>query len=151
MAELFLVKCLKASAELETFNEFRVASFDKNSQKFDFEKTACSHLMQESIFEEAITKFNYGFKASHRDASQFLNAELYSWETVDGILVPEVISAKPDSLPDPCKCGKCARKNVCPCRISEIKCCVGTVNAKLVMIARTLLNTKFHAMVILLC
>ena len=62
MAELFLVKCLKASVELETLNEFRVASFDKNSQKFDFEKTACSHLMQESIFEKAIIKFNYGFK-----------------------------------------------------------------------------------------
>ena len=123
MAELFLVKCLKSSADLETFNALRVGSFDKNSLKFDSEKTACTSSNARKHIRRSYYQVQLWIQAPHRDASQFLNAELYGWETVDGILVPEVISAKPHGLPDPCKCGKCARKNVCPCRIAEVKCC----------------------------
>lgn len=123
MAELFLVKCLKSSTELETFNELRVASFDTNSLKFDYEKTACTSSNARMHIRRSYYQVQLWIQAPYRDASQYLNAELYGWERVDGNLVPEIICSKPDGLPDPCKCGKCARKNVCPCRISGIKCC----------------------------
>ena len=61
MAELFLVKCLKSSTQLETFNELRLAAFDTNSLKFDYEKTACTSSNAKSIFKQVITKFSYGF------------------------------------------------------------------------------------------
>ena len=29
----------------------------------------------------------------------------------------------PHDLPQPCKCVKCAKSNVCICRMNEINCC----------------------------
>ena len=52
-----------------------------------------------------------------------MNAESYGYVRRDSSLVPEFVISKPDNLPDPCTCGKCAHKNGCRCRIAGIKCC----------------------------
>ena len=43
----------------------------------------------------------------------------------DEYLVPEISNKSkiPELFPQPCKCQKCARKNVCGCRIKSIVCC----------------------------
>ena len=54
-------------------------------------------------------------QAPFRGASLHMNAESYGFERIDGVLVPEIVISKLDSLPGLCKCGKCAQKNVsCP-------------------------------------
>ena len=42
MAEMFLVKCLKPSMDLETFDDLHLAAFNSNALKMDFEKTTCT-------------------------------------------------------------------------------------------------------------
>ena len=62
-------------------------------------------------------------QAPFRDATKTMNAESYGYVRRDSSLVPEFVISKPDNLPDPCTCGKCARENGCRCRIAGIKCC----------------------------
>ena len=42
-------------------------------------------------------------------------------------LIPTIIADDqellPNDFPKPCSCLKCARKNVCPCRVCETLCC----------------------------
>ena len=123
MAELFLVKCLKPSTDLETFDQLRLAAFDSNALKLDFEKTACTSANARKHIQRSYYQMQLWIQAPFRDASMHMNAESYGFERIDGELVPEIVISKPDSLPDPCKCAKCARKNVCPCRVAGIKCC----------------------------
>ena len=42
MAETFLVKCLRPSTDMETFDDLRLAAFNNNALKMDFEKTPCT-------------------------------------------------------------------------------------------------------------
>ena len=123
LAELFLVKCLKLSTDFETFDELRLAGFDSNALKLDFEKTACTSANARKHIQRSYYQMQLWIQAPFRDASLLLNAESYGFERINGDLVPEIVISKPDSLPDPCKCGKCARQNVCPCRVAGIKCC----------------------------
>ena len=52
-----------------------------------------------------------------------MNPESYGFERRGTLLIPEIVITKPEGLPDPCTCGKCARKNGCRCRVAGIKCC----------------------------
>ena len=40
-AENYLVRCLKPTKDLETFDDLRLAAFNSNSLKMDFEKIPC--------------------------------------------------------------------------------------------------------------
>ena len=42
MAETFLVKCIQPSTDLATFDDLRLAAFNSNALKMDFEKTTCT-------------------------------------------------------------------------------------------------------------
>ena len=44
-------------------------------------------------------------------------------DDVDEIVPTIVDHVLPEDFPMPCKCGKCARENICSCRIIELKCC----------------------------
>ena len=47
------------------------------------------------------------------------------YENNDENIVPEIIQGEtiPRDFPIPCNCIKCAKSNVCPCRVREIHCC----------------------------
>ena len=62
LAELFLVKCLKLSTDFETFDELRLAAFDSNALKLDFEKTACTSANARKHIQRVTTKCSCGFK-----------------------------------------------------------------------------------------
>ncbi len=47
----------------------------------------------------------------------------FGFERKDNLIVSEIVITKPEGLLDPCKCGKCACKNVCPCKMARVSCC----------------------------
>ena len=51
LAETFFVKCLKPSIQFETFDELRIDTFDNNTLKIDFEKTACTIHIRRSYYQ----------------------------------------------------------------------------------------------------
>ena len=89
----------------------------------DFEKTPCTSTNARKHIQRAYYQMQIWVQAPFRDATTTMNAESYGYVRRDGSLVPEFVTSKPDNLPDPCTCGKCARKNWCRCRIAGIKCC----------------------------
>ena len=44
-------------------------------------------------------------------------------DDVDEIAPTIVDHVLPEDFPMPCKCGKCARENICLCQINKLKCC----------------------------
>ena len=42
MAKTFLVKCLKPTTDLETFDDLCLVVFNGNALKMDFERTPCT-------------------------------------------------------------------------------------------------------------
>ena len=123
MAETFLVRCLKPTTDLETFYDLRLAAFNSNTLKLDFERTACTSTNARKHIYRAYYQVQLWVQAPFRDASLTMDAEAYGFERRENILVPEIVISKPEGLPDPCTCGKCARKNGCCCRVAGIKCC----------------------------
>ena len=123
LAEIFLVKCLKPSTYFETFDELRIDTFDNNAMKLDFEKTACTSTNIRMHIKRSFYQMQLWIQAPFRDATTFLNAEDYGFERKNNFFIPEIVITKPDGLLDPCKCGKCARRNGCPCRVAGVSCC----------------------------
>ena len=62
MAKSFLVKCLKPSTCLETFDELGVAEFDYSALKVDFKKLYALQQISGSTSKEVTTKYSYGSK-----------------------------------------------------------------------------------------
>ena len=123
LAETFLVKCLKPSTQFETFDELRIDTFDNNALKIDFEKTACTSTNIRMHIRRSYYQMQLWIQAPFRDATTLLHAEDYGFERKNGLIAPEIVITKPEGLLDPCKCGKCARKNVCSCRVAGVSCC----------------------------
>ena len=120
MAETFLVKCLKPSTKLETFDELRLSEFENNALNMDLEKAPCTSDNAKKHIQRSYYQVQLWVQAPFRDATFIMNPEMYGFERSGGVLVPEMVTSKPEGLPDPCKCGKCARKNSCPCRVAGI-------------------------------
>ena len=106
-----------------TFDDLRLAEFSSSALKMDFEKTPCTSTNTRKHIQRAYYQMQMWVQAPFRDATTTMNAESYGYVRRDSSLVPEFVISKPDNLPDPCTCGKCARKNGCRCRIAGIKCC----------------------------
>ena len=123
MAERFLVKCLKPSTDMETFDDLRIAAFDSNVLKMDFERTACTSTNAGKHIQRAYYQQQLWVQAPFTDATSILNADAYGFIRKGCLLVPEIVISKPEGLPDPCSCAKCAHKNGCPCRVAGIRCC----------------------------
>ena len=123
MAETFLVRCLKPATNLQTFDDLLLAAFNSNALKLDFERAACTSINARKHIYRAYYQVQLWVQAPFRDASLTMDAEAYDFERRKNKLVPEIVISKPEGLPDPCTCGKCARKNGCCCRVAGIKCC----------------------------
>ena len=123
MAETFLVKSLKPSTDLETFGDLRLAAFDRSALNMDFERTTCTSTNAGKHIHRSYYQLQLWVQAPFKDAILIMNAEYYGFVRRGSLLVPEIVISKPEGLPDPCTCGKCAHKNGCSCRVAGIKRC----------------------------
>ena len=79
MAETFLVKCLKPSTDMKTFDDLRIAPFDSNVLKMDFERTACTSTNARKHIQRAYYQQQLWVQAPCTDAISILNADAYGF------------------------------------------------------------------------
>ena len=80
MAETFLIKCLKPTTDLETFDDLRLAVFNRNALKLDFERTACISTNARKHIHRAYYQVQLWVQAPFRDATLTMDAEAYGFE-----------------------------------------------------------------------
>ena len=103
---------------------FRYETYHNHSLKLDLEKlppTSASirmHILR-AYFQ------TYLWYHSPFEQSIELNPENFGYHIEDEDLLPTITTEErlPEDFPMPCKCMKCAPKNVCPCRLKSIPCC----------------------------
>ena len=110
--------------DLETFDDLRFHAFASSALKMDFERAPCTSRNARKHIKRAFYQQQLWVQAPFRDATTLLNAEFYGFVRRDSGLIAEILTSKPEGLPDPCTCGKCARKNGCPCRLAGMPCCM---------------------------
>ena len=126
LAEKFLVRCICKDENINTFDQLRNMVYNKKSKKLDLERfpptlssillhIKCaylkSHVWLRSPFAKSlvIDPLESGYKLQEDD---------------DEVMNPNIMTiALSEDLPIPCKCGKCARTNVCICRVNNKQCC----------------------------
>ena len=91
MAETFLVKCLKPSTNLETFDDLKLSEFENNSLKMYLEKASCTSANAKKTKKKHIQRSYYQVQlwvqAPFRDFTLIMNPEMYGFERRGGILV----------------------------------------------------------------
>ena len=80
MAETFLVRCLKPTTDLETFDDLHLAAFNSNALKLDFERTACTLTNARKHIYRAYYQVQLSVQAPFRDAPLTMDAEAYGFE-----------------------------------------------------------------------
>ena len=123
MAETFLVKCLKPSTDLNTFDDMCLACCNSNALEMNFERTTFTSANAKKHICRLYYQQQLWIEAPFRDATLTMNPESYGFERRGTLFIPEIVITKPEGLLDPCTCGKCACKNGCPCKLAGVKCC----------------------------
>lgn len=125
LAEKFLVRCICKEKDVQTFDHLRRQVYYKKFKELDLEKLPPtsssirehikraylqSHVWINSAFVASVTinPLNYGYEQD---------------ETGESIKAKIVEESLPEELPMPCKCNKCAKSNICICRVNKIACC----------------------------
>jgi len=85
-----------------------VDTFNSNALKLDFEKNPCTSVNLCKHIQRAYYQQQLWVRASFEDVSLSMNAESYGFIRSGSLLVPDIVASKPEDLPDPCTCGKCA-------------------------------------------
>ena len=127
-AEKFLVHCLLKSSEKKicTFDELRYEFYHNNLVDTNLTKLPCTSGSIVHHIKRAYYQCYLWLNAIHVSFPK-LNPQDYGYSTdIDGMISPIICNPcliTPEDFPIPCKCKKCARENVCPCRILKIMCC----------------------------
>ena len=124
-AEKFLLKCLSSSDEIHHFDQLRNEIYHKKQNQFNIEKFPPSTSSIEQHIKRAYLQSYLWFHAPFV-ANITLDPLLFGYEfDEDGCLLPISVgqSKIPEDFPIPCSCIKCARANVCPCRVKNLACC----------------------------
>ena len=121
------MRCICKDKNINTFDQLRNMVYYNKSKKLDLERfppTSSnillhieraylqSYIWLRSPFAKSlvIDQLEYGYKLQEDDD--------------DEVMKPNIMTISlPEDLPIPCKCGKCARANVCICRVNNKKCC----------------------------
>ena len=124
-AEDFLVKCVSKNNEITTFDDLRYKTFHKNVFQLDIEKLPCtSSSIVLHIKRAYLQCYRWVHAAYLEDIA--LNPIDYGYSlNENNVLAPEIVLPEitPDNFPIPCKCLKCSKATVCPCRLKSITCC----------------------------
>lgn len=130
-AEEFLLECIgnkeSISMGIETFDLLRHFVFhSKDKKDFDVEKLPCtSETIKLHIKRAFLQTHKWKYSAIIENIS--LSPLNYGYQLDDDteLVVPQITYKEniPSDFPQPCTCLKCARANVCLCRINNIACC----------------------------
>lgn len=124
-AEMFLLKCICKDESVKTFDQLRNEIFYKKHKYLDLEKlpppSSSVHLHIRRSYLQTYIWFCSPFVSSITIDPMEHGYELNE----DYVLQPKVTSDTtiPEHFPMPCKCVKCARANICICRVNDIPCC----------------------------
>ena len=120
-AERFLVGCLSDTSTVESFDELRYHQYHKKSFEFNLEKLAAtSHTIYMHIMR-AYFQCNRWVNAASVESITLDPLQYGYVAEEEGLICPEVVNYEiiPIDFPMPCNCLKCARSNVCPCRVKR--------------------------------
>ena len=126
LAEKFLVRCICKDENINTFDQLRNMVYYKKSKKLDLERfppTSSSILLH----IKRVYLQSYVWLRSPFAKSLVIDPHEYGYklqEYDDEVMKPNIMTISlPEDLPVLCKCGKCARANVCICHVNNIQCC----------------------------
>ena len=124
MAEKFLVGRISKSSERNNFDDIHLETYNQKLFQLNLEKlpptSSSIHIHIKWAFLQCYLWLHAPFVESVE-----INPEDYGYElTEEDMLVPTITTEDviPDDFPVPCSCLKCAKKNVCPCRVKLINC-----------------------------
>jgi hypothetical protein len=125
-AEKFLVRCIDHNSHVDTFDDLRNQIYHRHSFKLDLERLppTSSSIVQhiKRAFLQCFMWLNAPF-AEHIELIPQEYGYAASYDTQE--LLPIIMHGPciPEDFPVPCNCVKCAKSNVCPCRVKNITCC----------------------------
>ena len=122
-AENYLVSCLSKKKEKD-FDQLRFTKFHTKTFKMEFDKLPCT---SESMHQHIARAYLQCYKWINCPFNKeiVLDPGNFGCIILNGDLVPDILvnTIIPPDFPIPCECGKCARENICVCRIKNITCC----------------------------
>ena len=121
--ERFLVQCCAPKSACKMFDELRYQIYHKQAFKFDLEKIPATSSSIVNHIKRAYYQCYLWINLPVFESPELDPLE-YGYVMDDDFMVPDLkVEAIPDDFPMPCSCIKCARDNVCPCRVKNILCC----------------------------
>ena len=115
-AEIFLVVIIKpARSPIKTLDDLRILKYFDLKSQLDLTKLPCTTTtIQLHIIHSFYQCFRW-IMAPIRDVTVSHPPLLYAYEVNGDFLEPLLLEepTKPEDLPDPCICGKCARDTTC--------------------------------------
>ena len=127
IAEHFLLECISrvVSRSEETFNDLRYSRYHSQNYKLDLNKFPCTSNSLRFHIQRAYFQCRLWILSATIESID-LDPVLYGYTFDDSKMLISVINdgiPLPEDFPAPCACLKCARGNICPCRVLGIECC----------------------------
>ena len=126
LAENILIRCICKDKNVNTFNQLRHKVNYKKSKELGLKKLPATSSSVLLHIKRAYLQ-TYIWLLSAFVESIVINPLEYGYELEDDdeeMMTPKIIEKiLPDELPRPYKCVKCAKSNVCTCRVNKIRCC----------------------------
>ena len=126
MAEKFLVGCISKDKNVDNFDDLRHKTYYKKSTEISIEKLPPTSSSIALHVKRAYLQTYIWLRAPfinnlEIDPLQYGNE--INEDDEDEIVPTAVNHVLPEDFPMPCKYDKCARENVCSCRINNLQCC----------------------------
>ena len=125
-AEKFLLQCLpqKESKNVASFDELRYQLHHKHVSSLPIDKFPCTTRSVKTHIQRSYYQCNLWLCAATEPGPRLNPIDFgYSMDENE-YLYPDIRiePSIPPDFPNPCKCEKCAREKVCPCRVLKIPC-----------------------------
>ena len=123
-AEQFLVKVFNPKSSVNTFDELRYLYYHDKLFKFNVETMPPTSISIVDHIKRAYYQCHQWLNSPFIESDN-LDVSDFGYVLNDDLIITPSIQYKviPDDFTMPCKCQKCARQTVCPCRVKSIPCC----------------------------
>ena len=115
-AENYLVRYLKPTKDLEAFDDLRLAAFNSNSLKIDFEMIPCTSANARKHIQRTYYHQQLWIQAPLKDGLE-MNTKLYGFKFL--VLLPPSLKTFLILV----HVVNVATRMICRCRVAGIKCC----------------------------